>query len=115
MNKLLAIAVVVALAACSKSNDPAASAPQGSPAETPAAAAPAKVDLPAGAYTLDRAHSSLIFRVNHLGFSNYTGRFERFDAQLQFDPNDPATASVTVDVDPKSLDVESPRWVSSTS
>ena len=32
--------------------------------------------VPAGAYTLDRAHASLIFKVNHLGFSNYTARFK---------------------------------------
>ena len=43
-------------------------------------------DIPAGTYTLDRSHASLIFRVNHLGFSNYTARFKRFDAKLQFDP-----------------------------
>jgi polyisoprenoid-binding protein YceI len=110
MNKLLTLAIVVALAACSKTNDPTASA---SPAETapPAAAAPvtpAKIDVPAGAYTLDKLHSSLVFRLNHLGFSNYTARFKTFDAQLQFDPNDPTTATLEVKVDPKSLDVENP-------
>ena len=49
-------------------------------------AAQAPATVPAGAYTLDKAHSSLIFRVNHLGFSSYTRRFTRFDAKLQFDP-----------------------------
>ena len=49
-------------------------------------AAQAPAPVPAGAYTLDKAHASLIFRVNHIGFSNYTRRFKRFDAKLQFDP-----------------------------
>ena len=48
--------------------------------------APATAPVPAGAYTVDKAHTSLIFRVSHLGFSTYTGRFTRLDANLQFDP-----------------------------
>lgn len=59
--------------------------------------------VPAGAYTLDKAHASLLFRVNHLSFSNWTARFTKFDAQLQFDPNDPSKSSVKVTVDPKSI------------
>ncbi len=58
---------------------------------------------PAGAYTLDKAHASLLFRVNHLSFSHWTARFTKFDAQLQFDPADPAKSSVKVTVDPKSI------------
>lgn len=59
--------------------------------------------VPAGAYTLDKAHASLLFRVNHLSFSHWTARFTRFDAQLQFDPRDPTKSSVKVTVDPKSI------------
>jgi len=64
--------------------------------------------IPAGAYQLDKAHASLLFRVDHLGFSNYTGRFSRFDAKLQFDPAKPEASSVTVTIDPASLQVENP-------
>jgi polyisoprenoid-binding protein YceI len=64
--------------------------------------------IPAGAYKLDKAHASLLFRVDHLGFSNYTGRFSKFDAQLQYDPAKPESSSVTVTVDPASLQVENP-------
>jgi polyisoprenoid-binding protein YceI len=48
--------------------------------------APAVSTAPAGAYTLDKAHASLTFSVNHVGFSRYTATFKQFDAQLQFDP-----------------------------
>jgi polyisoprenoid-binding protein YceI len=107
MKKLLVITLLAALAACAKQEaTPTTPAPAAS--ESAAAAAPAKVDLPAGDYKLDRLHSSLVLRVSHLGFSNYTARFKAFDAQLQFDPNNHTTASLTVTVDPKSLDVESP-------
>ena len=64
--------------------------------------------VPAGSYTLDKAHASLTFRVNHLGFSNYTARFKRFDARLQFDPADLTASSVTATVDPRSLDLDNP-------
>lgn len=61
------------------------------------------VPIPAGAYVLDKAHASLIFRVNHLGFSNFTGRFTRFDARLQFDPANPGASQVTVTIDASSI------------
>jgi len=70
--------------------------------------APVSTEAPAGTYTLDKAHASLIFRVDHLGFSNYTARFRRFDARLQFDPSAPAGMSVTATIDPTSLETDFP-------
>jgi len=69
---------------------------------------PALAAIPAGSYTLDKAHASLIFRVNHLGFSHFTGRFTHFDAQLQFDPATPATSRVQVSIDPRSIASDNP-------
>ncbi len=77
-------------------------------AATTCVAAQAPGPVPAGAYTLDKAHASLIFRVNHIGFSNYTTRFKRFDATLQFDPANMARSSVTVSVDATSLETDYP-------
>ncbi|HTK36698.1 MAG TPA: YceI family protein [Caulobacteraceae bacterium] len=77
-------------------------------ASAEAASAPPAPALPAGVYTLDKAHGSLTFRVNHMGFSNYTARFGRFDARLTLDPAHPAAASVTATVDPKSLELNAP-------
>lgn len=65
--------------------------------------------IPAGTYTLDKSHASLIFKVDHLGFSNYTARFKHFDATLQFDPNNPGAASVTATVDVSSLETDYPE------
>jgi polyisoprenoid-binding protein YceI len=64
--------------------------------------------VPAGSYTLDKPHATLIFRVNHLGFSHWTARFTRFEAKLQFDPANPATAQVTVTIDPASITPDNP-------
>ena len=65
-------------------------------------------DVPAGTYVLDKSHASLLFRVDHLGFSNYTARFKRFDATLDFDPGNPAAASVVATVDARSLETDYP-------
>ena len=64
--------------------------------------------LPAGTYKMDRAHSSLTWKVNHLGLSNYTARFSRFDAILDIDPAKPESAKVLVTVDPASIRTDYP-------
>lgn len=60
---------------------------------------------PAGQYQLDKAHANLQLRVNHLGFSTYTTRFSRFDAQLTFDPARPTAARVVTTIDATSLEM----------
>ena len=62
--------------------------------------------VPAGAYTVDKVHTSLIFRVSHLGFSTYTGRFTRLDADLKFDPANFAASRVNVTIDPRSIEAD---------
>lgn len=75
-----------------------------------AAAAPqsAMPPVPAGEYSVDRAHTTLIFRLNHLGFSNYTAQFTKVDATLKFDPHNPETSSISASVDPRSLLLPTP-------
>jgi polyisoprenoid-binding protein YceI len=65
--------------------------------------------VPAGTYTLDKAHASLLFKVSHIGFSNYTARFKRFDAQLQFDPEKLSASKLAATVDVKSLETDYPN------
>ncbi len=77
-------------------------------AQARAGTAPVKTDAPAGTYTLDKSHASLLFRVSHMGFSNYTARFKHFDATLVLDPKQPEKARVTATVDPRSLDLNEP-------
>lgn len=109
MNRLLALGVLAALTACSPKQE-VAKEPAAQPSQPAAAAAPAEepVDVPAGAYTMDLMHTSVLFRVDHLGFSNYTARFKKATAQLEFDPNDLAASNVTVVVDVKSLETDFP-------
>ncbi len=102
---LMAGALVLALMAWSGHQVTAAD-PRHDDAEPVPPAVTAKI--PGGAYTLDQSHASLIFRVSHLGFSNYTARFKRFDAQLQFDPMNLAASKVVASVDVDSLETDYP-------
>lgn len=71
----------------------------------------AQDDLPPpgpGDYILDRGHSRLLFRVNHLGFSNYTALFTTYDATLHFDPANPTAMTVTATIDIASLETHYP-------
>ncbi|MEO0398608.1 MAG: YceI family protein [Pseudomonadota bacterium] len=63
-----------------------------------------------GNYELDTEHAALLFKVGHLGFSSYVGRFERFDVSLQFDENDPTAARVDALIDMTSLNVANPSF-----
>ncbi|HEY4344416.1 MAG TPA: YceI family protein [Parvibaculum sp.] len=98
MKYLLAAAAFLALAACDQQSDK----------KTAAEPAPVVTDAPAGDYKLDKSHASLTFRVDHLGFSIYTARFNSLDATLKFDPKNPAASVFEGTVDPNSLDVPSP-------
>ena len=92
----------------------ACASPPEAPATDAAATVPASPDpalangAAAGIYQLDKSHASLVFAVNHLGFSNYVGQFTRFDATLTIDPAAPESASLTATVDPASLAIPSP-------
>ena len=63
---------------------------------------------PAGRYLLDKSHTSVVFRVNHLGVSRYTAAFARVDGALQFDPARPAAMRVEATIDPTSLVLNAP-------
>ncbi len=71
--------------------------------------APKVVTKPAalkeGDYSLDKNHASLVFKIDHLGYSRYVGRFESFDASLGFEVDDPSAAYVEATIEIASLDV----------
>ena len=68
-----------------------------------AAAVGADIKAPKGTYKNDPFHSSLTFKIDHMGLSHYTARFTKFNATLDFDPGKLANSSVTVSVDPTSV------------
>jgi polyisoprenoid-binding protein YceI len=55
-------------------------------------------------YSVDKTHSSVGFAVRHLGISKVRGTFADFDANVQFDPADLSTLSVTATIQVESVD-----------
>lgn len=110
MRTLLPVAALLALAACSPqpAADKKAEAPPLVAAAPATALKPPKADIPAGDYTLDKHHATLVFRVNHLGFSHYTAAFARFDAKLKFDQNNAGASALEATIDPRSLTLPAP-------
>jgi len=51
---------------------------------------------PAGSYKVDPAHSSVLFSVNHLGFSELTGRFNNVEGEFEFNPKSSSKVNVTI-------------------
>ncbi len=69
---------------------------------------PAKV--PAGDYVLDPHHASLLVKIPHMGFSNYTMRFDRLDGRFTYDPANWTATKVTITVDPTSINTGQPSF-----
>jgi polyisoprenoid-binding protein YceI len=76
----------------------------------PRAEAPPASELPAGSYRLDPEHAALLLKIDHLGFSQLVGRFDRFDATLDFDPEHPDAAKLVATIDPASIDFDLPKF-----
>lgn len=50
------------------------------------------------------AHAFIQFRIQHLGYSWLSGRFNTFSGNFSYDEKKPSAASVQVDIDPASID-----------
>ncbi|ABI77019.1 YceI family protein [Hyphomonas neptunium ATCC 15444] len=71
---------------------------------------PVATRLAPGDFTLDTKHAALVFRINHLGYSDYIGRFHRFEASLSGDPAAPDEARIEALIDMTSLDIANPEF-----
>jgi polyisoprenoid-binding protein YceI len=91
--------IALAFAACSQP----ATRPTDKAAAPAQAAKVEPITAPAGDYFLDPEHTSVNFRISHLGFSHYTARFTKVDGKLHFDPADPAGQTVEATIDARSL------------
>ena len=99
--KRLILALVFAAAACGA---PTHIAPEASP---PAEAA-VEHSAPPGEYRLEKSHASLIVRLGHMGYSQFTARFETWDATLVLDVAAPQNSSIHVTIDPHSIASDNP-------
>ena len=100
-----AVAALALLAACNK---PAAEAE--APAAAPAAveAEAAAPSVPAGVYKLDPTHAFMTWTISHIGFSNYSAKFTKYDVTITLDPADLSKSKVVASIDPRSVRTDYP-------
>ncbi len=55
-------------------------------------------------FNIDPVHSSVGFRVRHLGLSRVTGTFGSFQGSFTYDPDNPTNSNASVTVDLNSID-----------
>ena len=72
------------------------------------AAAPARAEVER--YEFDKAHTQIIFAVNHLGFSNSHGKFLDFDGFFEFNRAEPERSKVEVTIKTDSIDMDHEKW-----
>jgi len=75
--------------------------------------------VPAGTYQADPTHTYIRLQYNHLGLSNPTLGFEKFNLSMDLDPADPTKTSVALEIDIDSVQTGSdifhehitgPKW-----
>lgn len=74
-------------------------------------------------YTFDKEHTTILFYVNHLGFSDKIGRFTDYDGSFVFDKEKPESSSVDITLKPSGIDtfvpalneeLQNDKWFNST-
>ena len=64
--------------------------------------------IPSAKYNVDLTHASIVWKVSHLGFSTYVGRFNDFNAELNLDSADFSNSTVSVEIKVDSIDTAYP-------
>ena len=74
--------------------------------ETPTSTSPVTQPI-AATYKIDAGHSSVLFRVKHMGVAWFYGRFDKFSGSFLFDEADPSKSSVTLELESASVNTNS--------
>lgn len=70
--------------------------------------APAKAQIEL--YDFDKAHTQILFFVDHLGFSTSQGEFHEYDGMFTFNRSEPEKSSVEVSINTNSIDMDDEKW-----
>ncbi len=60
--------------------------------------------MAADSYEVDASHTGLGFTIDHLGFSNFQGRFNEISGSGTWDNDDPSANSITLNIKASSVD-----------
>lgn len=73
----------------------------GGAAETPLSPAPA---AEAAKFKIDGVHSNVLFKIRHLGVSNFYGRFNKIKGEFTWDSSKPESSTINITIDTSSID-----------
>ncbi len=68
------------------------------------------VEIREGEYQLDKSHSTVLFKIDHMGFSKFVGRFNHFESTLNFDPENFENSTLEAVVDMTTVDVNNEKF-----
>src|ERR1700722_19623241 len=60
-------------------------------------------------YTIDTAHSGVVFKISHSELDWVFGRFNEFSGEFTIDPSDPSKSSFTMKIKPDSVDTNNAK------
>jgi polyisoprenoid-binding protein YceI len=75
----------------------------------PLPASPAAHRSAAASFAVDPVHSSLIFKIEHMGIANFYGRFNNIDGEYRLDEGNPADCQFNFTVKADSVDTANQR------
>lgn len=67
-----------------------------------------EIHAPSGTYVNDPGHTRLLWKINHMGLSNYTARMNDVAITLNFNAKDITKSTVTATINPMSVDTGFP-------
>lgn len=77
----------------------------GRPESLPAAAAGiAATGVAADAFGVDPVHSNVVFKIKHLGVSEFYGRFNKVSGSFHLDAAQPSSSALSITIDTDSID-----------
>ena len=103
MHKALIFAAVVALGACATSTPPVADPGLQAPtvADTP-------IKSPSGVYEVDPRHTTVTWKVQHLGLALFAARFDKTTGELDLDAQAPTKSKISLAIDANSVSTNLP-------
>lgn len=79
------------------------------PTDAPAPNPPVAASAEAATYNIDPAHTTIGFRIRHMGIAFVEGEFDEFEGTINYDPSDIAATRANVTVQTNSIDTDVER------
>ncbi|MBA44424.1 MAG: polyisoprenoid-binding protein [Magnetococcales bacterium] len=66
-------------------------------------------EMPAGLYQLDASHATVLFKVRHMGFADYIGRFDKLAGEIDLNTDKVEESHVSITIETNSIDTNNEK------